>query len=206
MIWEGPEGSLAWGLPRPCLTLRPAVTPWRRMRTCMTVWRMRRPRATRSMRTSCARSRCPCRCVGVKDWAWMGARPKGSPGSPNTGLSSPLSAQDDRLRQAVLLPARDPADGGEVHGHAGLHPTGAMPPPHPAPARRMPGSGRQVRPPALHLWATPCFLCLSSSLVFRGSHPVLFLSPSASFPLRIPISVSVIIFDFFPLFPVAIAF
>ncbi|XP_043442327.1 proto-oncogene vav isoform X5 [Prionailurus bengalensis] len=46
-----------------CLTR--STTRWKRMRTCMTVWRTRRRRVMRSTKTSCApRSRCPCRCVG----------------------------------------------------------------------------------------------------------------------------------------------
>lgn len=80
--------------------------------------------------------------------------------------------------------------------------------PHPAPARRMRGSGRQVRPPVPCLWGHALLgVCLSASVVFYGFHPVLFLSPFVSFPLGILISVSIIVFDFlFSLFPLAIAF
>ena len=90
----GVGGSLVWGLVWRLLWLRltprPAATRWRRMRTCTTAWRTRRQRATRSTRTSCARSRCPCRCVGAQDRVGQAHGWGASPDTP-TSASPPHS-------------------------------------------------------------------------------------------------------------------
>lgn len=120
----------------------------------------------------------PMPVCGDEEPGLGGGTGRGQPWVPDTCLSSLISAQDDRVRQAVLLPARDPADGGEVHGHAGLHPTGAMLPPSPCQVHAWEWAGRCVPTcpaPVGPCWEVPLFplLCVSLSLFLPG-----FLRPS----------------------------
>lgn len=189
------------------------------MRTCTTAWRTRRPRATRCTRTSCAQSRCPCRCVGEQGRAgqehgWGAALDTPTPASPL--CSQPKMTEYDKrcccLREIQQTEEKYTDTLGSIQQVRCSVP---------APAMRMRGAERRHPslaglgllpvPTALYFSVSPrlwsfCvspyfFLCLPLSLSFCVS-----LSLSLSFPHLCP-SISVTVsHSVVPLCPLAISF
>ena len=182
---RGSEGSLVWGSPLALPDSASLATRWRRMRTCTTAWRTRRPRATRCTRTSCARSRCPCRCVGEQGRAgqahgWGAAPDTPTPASPLR--SQPKMTEYDKrcccLREIQQTEEKYTDTLGSIQQ---VRCSG------PAPAMRMRGAERRHPPGALNL--SP-LLCISLSLLVSG--------PSVSLPTSSSVYLSLLLCLFIP--------